>query len=326
MPASARPIRRTDPRPLRRTHAVHLSLPLQIRYFTREALRRIWISRRTSFVAIMMIALALCIVGIFLIVSQNVDRAMAEWQRRSKVVIYFTPNATPESIDSVTRFLDTRKGFEQRTFISREEAAIRFRKMFANLASVVDELANNPFPPSIEVVVSRATIDRMDFDDDLSAIRRLAGVEEVQFDWDWLARLRRLVRTVNSAGVFIGGMLALAAAFMIANVIRLTMYLYRDEIEIMRLVGATETFIRGPFLLEGFIQGLLGALIALGALYGFFEWARYAVAQQGTAILAVFFASFLSWQKTLILLGGGAFAGIFGSWMSVREPPPEPYS
>jgi cell division transport system permease protein len=304
---------------------VHLSLPLQLRYFTLEALRRIWLSRRTSFVAILMIALALSIVGVFLLVSENLNDAMQAWQQRSKVVVYFENSAPQTSVDGVKAFLDSKKGFEKRTFITREEAAARFRKMFANLAGVVDELDQNPFPASLEIEVERATIDAREFDDHLATMRRLPGVEDVQFDWDWLARLRRLVRAINSVGLFVGALLALGAAFMIANVIRLTMYLYRDELEIMRLVGATESFVRGPFILEGFFQGLLGSLIALGSVFGLYQWARYAITQ-GSGILAVFFADFLSWEKIVVLLAGGTAAGIFGSWMSLRETPQEPYT
>ena len=92
---------------------------------------------------------------------------------------------------------------------------------------------------------------------------RLAGVDQVQFDWEWLARLRRPINMINIAGLVAGGILAIAAAFTIANVIRLTMMLYREEIEIMRLVGATERIIRGPFLVEGFLQGTIGGIVAV---------------------------------------------------------------
>jgi cell division transport system permease protein len=319
-------MRRIDTRPLRRSHSIHLSISGRSRYFIREAFRRLWISRRTSFVAILLIALALSTVGVFLLASQNIDRALQAWQGRSKVIVYFEPSAGQDAIDRVNHFLSAREGFEKRTFVSREEAAVRFREMFSSLGRVVDELEHNPFPPSMEIEVSRATIDRMDFDDDISALRKVPGVDEVQFDWDWLARLRRLVRAINSAGVLAGTVLALAAAFMIANVIRLTMFLYRDEIEIMRLVGATEAFVRGPFLVEGFLQGLAGAVLALGALYGFYEWGRYAVMQQQSAILTVFFQEFLTWEKAVLLLAGGTAAGLLGSWISVRESTPEPYA
>src|SRR5207245_9583280 len=106
-----------------------------------------------------------------------------------------------------------------------------------------------------------------------------AGVaDDVQVDWGCVRRLKRVVNMVNVVGLIAGGVLALAAAFTIANVIRLTMMLYREEIQIMRLVGATERIIRGPFLVEGLLQGTFGALFALLLLFGCFEAERRLIA------------------------------------------------
>ena len=93
--------------------------------------------------------------------------------------------------------------------------------------------------------------------------------------------LRRVVNVINIAGLVAGGILAIAAAFTIANVIRLTMMLYREEIEIMRLVGATERIIRGPFLIEGFLQGTIGGLLAVVLLFASYETARRRVSPEG---------------------------------------------
>jgi cell division transport system permease protein len=313
-------------RPLVRPHAARPSIPSLAAYFLREAFRRIWISRRTSFAAILMIALALSIVGVFLIVSDNLNRALERWQAGSKLVIFFDPEAGGAAVAEVERFLAAQKDFGARRFISRAEALKRFRETFSNLATVVDELDTNPFPASFEVEVSRGTVDSPTFDDRVSLLRRMPGVQEVQFDWEWLARLRTLLRAVNGGGLIVGGVLALAAAFMIANVIRLTMFLYRDEIEIMRLVGATEGIVRGPFFLEGLLQGALGSLLAIAALYGLFEWGQYAAAQAGSAFFNILFVSFLSWEKTALLVAGGTIAGLFGSWLSLREAGPEPFA
>src|SRR4029450_9568234 len=101
---------------------------------------------------------------------------------------------------------------------------------------------------------------------------------------EWIARLRRVVQVINIAGLLAGGVLALAAAFTIANVIRLTMMLYREEIEIMRLVGATERIIRGPFLIEGFLHGLIGGCLSVVLLFALFEAGRRALAPSSSIL------------------------------------------
>jgi cell division transport system permease protein len=153
----------------------------------------------------------------------------------------------------------------------------------------------------------------------MNEVRALDGIEQVQYDWEWLERLHRLVGIVNVAGVVAGGVLGIAAAFTIANVIRLTMMLYREEIDIMRLVGATERIIRGPFLFEGVLQGTIGGVAAVLLLFGGFAAARQALDPSRSLLWSFLFNSFLPWQKVAMLVAGGMLAGWFGSWLSVRE-------
>ncbi|HEV7922721.1 MAG TPA: permease-like cell division protein FtsX [Thermoanaerobaculia bacterium] len=292
-------------------------------YFFREAVRRIWISKRTSFVAVAMITISLLILGSFLLVAENLERAVTQWQGKSRVNIYLEAEATPEEIRAVDTFLAARPTLAQRHFVTREQALARFRSYFSNLSEVVGQLDENPFPPSFEVEVTPAIAQSPGFDRDMKQLRRIAGVEQVQFDWEWLNRLKRIISIVNLAGLVAGGVLAIAAAFTIANVIRLTMMLYREEIEIMRLVGATERIIRGPFLIEGLLQGTLGGVLAVGLLFLLFEVSRRAIPPSSSLLWGFLFVGFLPWQKIAALVAGGMLAGWFGSWLSVRERPSE---
>ncbi|HUP45728.1 MAG TPA: permease-like cell division protein FtsX [Thermoanaerobaculia bacterium] len=288
-------------------------------YFFREAVRRIWTSKRSSFVAISMIAISLLIVGLFMLVAENLEYAVTQWQGRSRVNVYFEPDATPARIAAVRAHLSSRPELARHQFVTREEALRRFRSTFANVSELVDQLEENPFPPSFEIDVRPQFIESQAFRREMAAVRALPAVEHVQFDWDWLARLRRLAAIINLAGIAAGGILAVAAAFTIANVIRLTMMLYREEIEIMRLVGATENIIRGPFLVEGIMQGMVGGVVAVGLLFGLFTLARETLDLSRSFLFGFLVGTFLPWQKIAILIAGGAVAGWFGSWLSVRE-------
>jgi cell division transport system permease protein len=288
-------------------------------YFLREAVRRIWVSKRTSFVAVAMIAISLLIVGSFLLVAENLNRAAEEWQGRSRVIVYLESDATPQQIDGVGRWLAAKPGFTHRRLVSREEALQRFRTWFSHLSDVVGQLDENPFPPSFEVDVDPRLAQSPTFRRDVAALRAIPGVDQVQYDWEWIARLRRVVNVINIAGLVAGGILAVAAAFTIANVIRLTMMLYREEIEIMRLVGATERIIRGPFLIEGFLQGTLGGLASIVLLFATYEIARRSITPSASILWGFLFTGFLPWPKIIALISGGMLAGWFGSWLSVRE-------
>jgi cell division transport system permease protein len=293
--------------------------PSAFRYFLREAFRRMWISKRTSFVAVSMIAISLLILGAFLLLSENLQRAITRWQGNSRVNIYMEPEASGSQIEAVQSYLRSSVSLAHYSFITRDAALRRFKSYFTNLAEVVGQLDENPFPASFECQVSPKTIQSAAFQRDIRIIRRTAGVEEVQFDWEWVNRLKRLVNIVNAIGFIAGGILAVAAAFTIANVIRLTMLLYREEIEIMRLVGATEQIIRGPFLIEGLIQGTVGGCVAVGLLYAFFELCRKLLVPSNAMLWSFLFVGFLPWPKIVGLVAGGTAAGYFGSWLSVRE-------
>lgn len=288
-------------------------------YFFREAIRRMWVSKRTSFVAIAMIAISLLIVGAFLLVAENLGRAVAQAEGKSRVNIFLNTDATPQQISSVDNWLAAHHDFAGRRFVSKEVALARFRQSFANLSEVVGQLDENPFPASFECEVSPDVAQSPAFSKQAAELRALAGVEQVQFDWEWVEKLRKLINLVNLAGLIAGGLLAIAAAFTIANVIRLTMMLYREEIDIMRLVGATEGMIRGPFLIEGVLQGLIGAALSIAILFAAFLTGRHFLAPRNSLLWGFLFNGFLPWQKLLALLAGGMLAGYLGSWLSVRE-------
>ena len=288
-------------------------------YFVREAVRRIWVSKRTSFVAVAMIAISLLIVGSFLLVAENLGRAAAQWQGKSRIVIYLDTNVTPEQVRAVDAYLAARPELARRNLVTREEALTRFKSYFANLSEVVGQLDENPFPPSYEVEVDPRLAQSRGLVNNITVLRAMAGVDQVQYDWEWLTRLHRLVNIINIIGLVAGGILGIAAAFTIANVIRLTMMLYREEIEIMRLVGATERIIRGPFLIEGLLQGTVGGVLAVVLLFALYESARRSLAPSSSILWSFLFLGFLPWQKIAALIAGGMLAGWVGSWLSVRD-------
>jgi cell division transport system permease protein len=292
---------------------------ITISYFFREAARRMWVSKRNSFVAVAMIAISLFIVGAFLLVAENLGRAVAQAGGKSRVNIYLTTDATPQQIASVDAWLATHHEFAGRRFVSKEVALSRFRTYFANLSDVVGQLDENPFPASFECEIAPAVAQSPAFAQQAKELRGIGVVDEVQFDWEWVEKLKKLINLVNIAGLIAGGILAIAAAFTIANVIRLTMLLYREEIDIMRLVGATERMIRGPFLIEGILQGFIGAAVAIALLFAAFLAGRHFLAPRYSLLWSFLFNGFLPWRKLLALLAGGTLAGYLGSWLSVRE-------
>ena len=172
-------------------------------------------------------------------------------------------------------------------------------------------------PPSLEVAIEIEGVGEDELDDWLISLRSDPAVVMVDDDRDWLRQLEALIAILTGLGAVIGLVLLTAAIFTIASVIRLTAYLYRDETEVMRLVGATELYIRGPFYVEGVIQGLLGGLLAIVGLYG-----GYLILnpKASTTFLGnVLVDRFLSPEALLSLLLLGSLAGLLGAVLSLRR-------
>jgi cell division transport system permease protein len=288
-------------------------------FFTREAWRRVWRSKRTSSVAIVMITIALLTVGIFLLAAENLVHAVQRWQGSSKITVYFTDEATPDEVQSVDSQLEASGLFPLRRQVSSEESLENFKATFGGLAQAVDELGSNPFPPSLVIELDRSEAESPAVASFLSQLALLPVVDDVQHDGQWVSRVRNAARMLNLIGLIAGGILSIAAAFTTANVIRLSLVLYREEIAIMRLIGATEAMIRGPFLIQGALQGLIGGVVAVALLGGLFLLGENVIASSSAMVWDVLFSRFLSWQKLVAMVACGILAGLIGSWLSLSE-------
>jgi cell division transport system permease protein len=188
--------------------------------------------------------------------------------------------------------------------------------MFRDLSSLPEDLGENPFPASLEVTLRPSAHAPEDVKRMAQAFTGVPGVREIQYDLLWIERLSTGVRLVRVVGAFLGGILVLAAVFTISNVIRLTIYAREDELDIMRLVGATRAYVKGPFVTEGVIQGGLGGLLASLLLWTALAWLSRNLA---TSDLLPHATLALSPVIAMLLVAGGMAVGLAGSLMSLSR-------
>ncbi len=291
--------------------------PLQVLlYFFREAvtgMRRSW---RITMLATVTIGISLFVGGLFLMMGSNLSSLVEEWRGETKIIVYLESGAGPARIEELVAEVRKTAWVVEVEAVTVEEARERFRRLFPTLEDLVEGWGDEPLPASLEIRFDPLQIDSSSFDlwlDDLGAHPEIQMIDD---DRAWLEQLTTLVNLVRSLGVGLGGVLLGAAIFTIASVVKLTAYLYRHEIEVMRLVGATEFVIRGPFYVEGLLQGLAGGMLALGGLAGSYAW----LASGGrSSLLTSFLAKeFLPWQHVLFLIAVGASAGVLGAVLSLR--------
>jgi cell division transport system permease protein len=227
-----------------------------------EALRSIGANLSTTVAATMTVLIAMFLLGLTLSLWSWANAWSDQQERKLLAKIYFFPDATPQQINAVRVKLETdprvRKPF---AFITEEEALKRMRRRYPDL---VANLSSNPLPASYEVKAVRGEL----LDDIARDFKPLPpGVEEVDDGGKVSDRILTVVNALRAVGLIAVGILVITGVLLIGNTIRLSIFSRRREIEVMKLVGATNWFVRGPFMLEGLITGLVGAVGAAILLF-----------------------------------------------------------
>ncbi|HEV8581686.1 MAG TPA: permease-like cell division protein FtsX [Thermoanaerobaculia bacterium] len=289
-----------------------------LRYFVREAAVNLLRSWKVSLLAVLTIAVSLFIGGAFLVVSGNLAASVERWRSEMRLVIYLRPETTEADLRRLAAEAARGPGVVSVEPVTAAAARRRFQEIFPGLSELVAGWQDEPLPASLEIGLdSRQAASPPGRKAWLDGWRKRPEVTLVDDDREWLGQLETVVAVVRAVGLALVGGLLGAAIFTIASVIRLTAYLHHEEIEIMRLVGATEFFIRGPFYAEGLLQGLIGGLLASGALYGVYQGLH--ARGRGSFFSSVLALDFLSPpQVTFLVLLGGA-AGLFGAVASLRR-------
>ena len=288
-----------------------------VAYFFREAAVNLARSWKISLVAVSTIAVSLFVGGALLLLTSNLEALVQDWRHEAKVVVYLRPGVTPQSAAGLLAELRRPAWATAVQTVSAAEARRRFERYFPSVADLVRGWGEEPLPASFEVSFDPQRAEGRAFEAWLQGLRADPRVGMVDDDRDWVRQLEGVVQVVRGLGMALVAVLLLCAIFTIASVIRLTAYLYRDEIDVMRLVGATELFIRGPFYVEGLLQGVLGGALAVAGLYG----AYLLVAPQagGPWLAGALTGSFLAAGQQAVLVALGALSGLAGAIASLRS-------
>src|SRR5438093_2527868 len=283
-----------------------------LRYAIEEAAMSLWRGRQAGILSTLTIALALFVLGGFLLATANLDRLGVEWSRAAELSIYLKDDVTPAERRAVELAVAPSDIVAAHEYVSKADALARFKQTFSDLSAAMDTLGENPLPASIEVRLRPGTGASANVDLLAAKVRQLPGVADVRYDRQWLARLVAAIGIIRGVGLLLGTVLTIAAALTVANVVRLARYARRDELDIMQLVGAPQAYIRGPFVMEGVLQGGIGALVAVVALaLAFFALrARYLAPLASAINLST--VRFLPVELCLLLVVGGMVVGCVG--------------
>jgi cell division transport system permease protein len=289
-----------------------------LRYALGEAAASLWRGRRAGVLSMATIALALFVLGGFLLVSRNLERLADEWRGAAEMSVFLVDDVSEENRRAIETALAPGRVVTTFEYVPKEEALIRFKRTFGDLASAIDAVEGNPLPASYEVRLQSAGTAAYAIEEVVASLRQTPGVSDVRYDRQWLERLLSAVTILQRVSLMLGGVLTLAAALTVATVVRLALHARRHEIAIMELVGAPRIYVRGPFVMEGVLQGGIGAVAALAGLSLAFLTLRATDLSPLAAAVDLSSVSFLSPGACLILLAGGMLVGCLGGTLATR--------
>jgi cell division transport system permease protein len=288
-------------------------------YILSEAYASIKQTKVTNLIAIGTIAVSLSIFGVFLLVYVNLNVTVQKWSEAVHITIYLKDGLPEEQLITLEKSLKELKQIETASFISKEQALKVFQERLKGQESLLAGMTGNPLPASFELKIKQRyqTLEGMKML--ATQIEKFQGVDEVQYGQEWLESLSAVAGLLKLVSFFVGILLFAALVFIISNTIKLTLYARKEEIDIMRLVGATEGFIKGPFLIEGIFRGVIGSFCALLILYGVYHIFTSNLKHSSYFLLQFLSLSFLPVYLIIGILLFGGFMGWCGSALTLRR-------
>jgi cell division transport system permease protein len=278
-----------------------------MRLVLREALLAFRRAPLLSALSVTTIAFSLFVVGLFGLVAVNLERALRDVAERVEIVAYLLPGTPIETVTLGVQDIAAFPEVQSATFVTEDQALARARGELVEFRDVLRELERNPLPASIEIKLKPAARDADHVNDVADRLKSFGFVDDVRFGRDWVEKLDRLRQIAAAVGLVVGTAFAIVAIIIIGTTIRMAVMQRSREIAIMRLVGATDGFIRRPFLLQGAIKGMLGGVIAVGLSFAAYTLINRWLIQ----------ATFFSREQALAIVGFGTLIGLLGSSTSV---------
>ena len=285
-----------------------------------EALRDLRRAGRVAVSAILLITLSLAALGAFWVVSSNIGQATDQWRNRVRIIVFLKREAGTVDADALVERVRMMPGVAAVRYVGKAEALGTLKQMLGKDAAVVDTIPQNPLPASLEIT---PTDDGATLEGARALVTRLSALpetDEVGGGVEWMERFAHGQRLLWLFALGVGAVLAVAAILTVTTATTIVLHARRDEMEIMRLVGAPEHVVRLPLLLQGMMQGLLGAMLALWVLVACYALIGPRIEPLVSETLGVARLTFLRPHSIITLMAAGTLLGGIGGFLARGRP------
>ncbi|MEF9426195.1 MAG: ABC transporter permease [Candidatus Mariimomonas ferrooxydans] len=241
-------------------------------YAFQTAIKNLWCEKWINILTMLTIAVGLLILGTFVLITLNMNSSLKRWSKGFGLVVYLEENLSSDKADFLKKYFQKDSDVVDIKYISKEAALKELKQTLGTTTQILEGFEENPLPSSFELKLKREVLDPVRIKQKAVQIEKLNGVEDVQYGEKWLSSLNTMTMGMKIIVVLLGSVIFVAIAFSTYSTIKILFYRRIDEIETLKLLGATRAFIRFPFLLEGIFIGTLGGVVGflgLSAVYYF---------------------------------------------------------
>jgi len=280
-------------------------------YLVSEGIRSLWRTKTTALATISAIGIAASFVVFSAVVGENISGIIQIARGQYEFQVFFSEDVDNIRAAELVDQIGAIEGIKFASLITKEEAADIFQREFGE--NIFDLLEENPLPPGSVLKLRQPKDGRIDVNPIIKQIELVEGVDEVRYQGRLISLIERYYEGFFAAVTALAAAILFGTVILISNTIRLSIYARRDLIRILKLVGATDRFVRFPFMIEGILEGFFGSLVAAAVSYGFVEGSNY--------FLSLFTQYRLVWQFQIValLVGVIVFFSFVGSMRAVRK-------
>lgn len=286
-------------------------------YSLQTAFKNLLHEKWINILTILSISIGLLILGAFLIITLNLDSLLKDWSKGFGIVVYLDEKLSEEDINTLKEFFQQDEEISEVKFISKEQALNYLRKTLGAKTPALEELGENPLPASFELKLKRDILKLPLIEQKVALIRQTAGVEDVRYGAKWLSSLNTISKAMKIFAILLGSATFVAIAFVTYSAIKILFYRRNAEIETLKLLGATRSFIKLPFLIEGFFIGIIGGAISSLALFGIYSFTAFSLFEFLPSIRGIIMP--LPVEAYMVIPLVGAVMSLVGSFFAIGK-------
>lgn len=291
----------------------------RITYFSKRGLQLIRQNVVINIMAVGTVAFSFLVFSVFFLIFQNLNSFLQVWEKRIQIIVYLTDGLREKEIEEIRLTLVNMPQVDKVRFVSREAAMAVLKEHLGDQNQILEGFTDDILPPSFEIQLESGYRNAEEIRQVVSRLKNTDGISDTQYGQQWIDRFSVLMDIYRLSTFLLGLLLSVAIAFIVSNAIRLSIYSRREELEIMKLVGATPGFIKIPFYIEGGLQGIIGSSISLFILLTLYLLFLSELSHRLRFYGLFIDIHFLTPAAVFSIIAGGGLLGFLGSFLSLAQ-------